>query len=308
MKKRVFKGSNIVIIILIIIIVVLLYMLLHPSVVTQRQLPYQTAPDSISTAPEIPENQEQTNADNTQKRGLIPAFRLNDVQGSSQDKKNSQNFNNSLQYTPNNTVNAGKPQTAVHVDNFGRQVGGYEQNYPPTSSGKGNLNNGSVSVLPQTPITKRPKSLGNNLSVCEPYNETMTTEYMGMKMRYDIEIAGWVRGKCVLNFESSMLDAGDTFEKTYGFEQGTVDVVGFAPKIRCEFTQKQLRSVGDSFLLEEQKQNRKMLKDPNQIEIPELKDMTYTDIKLLKILLSDRACKVVNANDFIQMFQSLFDF
>ena len=307
MKKQVFKGSNIVIIILLIIIVILLYMLLHPSVVTQRQLPYQPAPDSISTATEGSENQEQTNADNTQKQGLIPAFRLNNEQGDSQYKKNSQNFNNP-QYTPNNTISTGKLQTAIHVDNFGRQAGGYEQNYPPTPSGKGNLNNGAVSALAQTPITKRPKSLGNNLSVCEPYKETMTTEYMGMKMRYDIEIEGWVRGKCVLNFESSMLDAGDTFEKTYGFEPGTVDVVGFAPKIRCEFTQKQLRSVGDSFLLEEQKQNRKMLKDPNQIEIPELKDMTYTDIKLLKILLSDRACKVVNANDFIQMFQSLFDF
>ena len=126
-------------------------------------------------------------------------------------------------------------------------------------------------------------------------------------MNYIIEIAGWVNNKCVLNFESKMLDAGTTFEDTYGFDAGTVEVVGFAPKIRCEFTRSQLEDVGDN-ILEEKTKNRKMLKDPNQIEIPDVKDMSLSDMKLLKILLSDRACKVVNANDFLQIFESLFSF
>ena len=59
-------------------------------------------------------------------------------------------------------------------------------------------------------------------------------------------------------------------------------------------------------MLEERNPDRKMLKDPNSIEFPDIKDMTFSDMKLLKILLSDRACEVVNANDFIEMFQSLF--
>jgi len=214
-----------------------------------------------------------------------------------------------LSYEPENRIeladnsqNVPTQSSSPLVSEFGIKNKNFEQN-PPVKSHK------AVSVLSKMPVVKRGKrSLEDNLQVCAPYKETMTSEYMGMKMNYSIEIVGWVNNKCVLNFESKMLDAGTTFEDTYGFSPDSAEVFGFAPKVRCEFTPSQLQSVEDSFLLEEKTQNRKMLKDPNRVEIPDMKDMSVSDMKLLKILLGDRACKVVNSNDFVQMFKSLFLF
>lgn len=197
-------------------------------------------------------------------------------------------------YSPVPLMPKPKPKMKNHVN--------FAPNTPVKSDKTANL-------LPKIPVVKRERhSLGDNLSVCAPYKETMTTEYMGMKMNYSIEILGWVNSKCILNFESKMLDAGTTFEDNYGFSPDSAEVFGFAPKVRCEFSPKQLQLVEDSFLLEERTQNRRMLKAPSQIVIPDIEDMSFSDIKLLKILLSDRACKVVNANDFVQIFESLFSF
>ncbi len=281
--------QNIVIVFLIAIIIILLYMIFHPSVVTQRKtfepkLAQKTANELLSEQ----ENYTQLhNQKNIQSEPLSKSeFKTHEPYFWSETKADTQTHIRQNE-TPKRQTDYNIQVRSIDIPK--------EQN---------------ISLISQTPVpvTTRRKSLGNNLSVCEPYKETLISEYMGMKMKYDIEIVGWLNNKCILNFQSSMLDAGDAFEKTYGFEPGTVDVVGFSPKVRCEFTSKQLLSVSDSFLLEERNPDRKMLKDPNRIEFPELKDMTFSDIKLLKILLSDRACKIINANDFVEMFQSLFMF
>ncbi|MBR1619819.1 hypothetical protein IJ674_08000 [bacterium] len=291
--------QNIIIGILVAIIVVLLYIIFHPSPVTQRKT------ESVSQiASQTPLEQPETVIENSaatlsNTSPLVPEFRIN-------DRHNSNSYNQQAESSSDKYFTNSEPQ------NFNRSYRAEpEQNYAQKPKEPNILSNrdrdAGASVLPHVPVVKRPKSFESNLSMCEPYKETMTTEYMGMKMRYNIEIAGWINNKCVLNFDANMLDAGTTFEDTYGFEPGTVEVFGFAPKVRCEFTKKQLLYVGDN-ILQEKSKDRKMLKDPNQIEFPEMKDMSISDIKLLQIILNDRACKVVNANDFIQIFQSLFEF
>ena len=297
-------NKDVLIVILIAVIVTLSYFLLHPIVKTQRKLP-----ESVPLEQAIGYSQENhvEPADGTQNRqtsAIVPEFRMNDeTEYKKNTIKNSETGFNATQDRYDNSQN-------LHEQNiYDNSVNATEQKKYASEPKYSQNEEKRINVLPQTPVvTRGRRTLEDNLSVCSPYKETMTTEYMGMKMNYSIEIVGWVKNKCVLNFESKMLDMGTTFEDTYGFEPGTVEVAGFAPKVRCEFTQNQLRSVGDSFLLEEKTTNRKMLKDPNQIEIPEMKDMSVSDLKLLKILLSDRACKVVNANDFLQIFESLFSF
>ena len=291
--------QNIIICILIAVIVVLLYIIFHPSPVTQRKTEQasQLAPQTTLEQSESDiENSPQTRSNSSP---LVPEFRIN-------DEHNSNKYNQQTESSSDKYFTKSEPQ------NYNRSYRAEpEQNYAQNPKEPNMLSDrdrdAGVSVLPPVPVVKRQKSFESNLSMCEPYKETMTTEYMGMKMRYNIEIAGWINNKCVLNFDASMLDAGTTFEDTYGFEPGSVEVFGFAPKVRCEFTKKQLLYVGDN-ILQEKSKDRKMLKDPNQIEFPEMKDMSISDIKLLQIILNDRACKVVNANDFIQIFQSLFEF
>ena len=291
--------QNIIICILIAVIVVLLYIIFHPSPVTQRKTEQasQLAPQTTLEQPEsFIENSPQTRSNSSP---LVPEFRINDG-------------HNSNKYNQQSELSSDKYFTKSEPQNYNRSYRAEpEQNYSQIPKEPNILSDrdrdAGASVLPHVPVVKRQKNFENNLSMCEPYKETMTTEYMGMKMRYNIEIAGWINNKCVLNFDASMLDAGTTFEDTYGFEPGSVEVFGFAPKVRCEFTKKQLLYVGDN-ILQEKSKDRKMLKDPNKIEFPEMKDMSISDIKLLQIILNDRACKVVNANDFIQIFQSLFEF
>ncbi len=295
-------NKDVLIVILIAIIVTLTYFLFHPVAKTQRKLPQTVPPEQeISYVTEQGNENTVLSGNETVKSPLEPEFRINvNRRYNTTDRNNTEISYNNQNEQQLQTAQRNNPNTEKNV---------YRSSEQRTYSYGEPRQQNPIRIVPQTPIVKRERrSFEDNLSVCSPYKETMTTEYMGMKMNYSIEIVGWVKNKCVLNFESKMLDMGTTFEDTYGFEPGTVDVVGFAPKVRCEFTPKQLQSVGDSFLLEENTQNRKMLKDPKQIEIPDVKDMSLSDMKLLKILLSDRACEVVNANDFIQIFESLFSF
>ena len=128
-----------------------------------------------------------------------------------------------------------------------------------------------------------------------------------MNMVYLIEILGWQNNKCVLNFTSEIDGAGASFENEYGVNASDVQIVGFAPKIRCAFTKEQLKYVGDSVLQEEERNNgakNNMLKNPNDINMT---DFSLSDIRLMQIIMNDRACEVVNLQDLNKMFEGLFD-
>ena len=290
-------NKDVLIVILIAIIVTLTYFLFHPSVVTQRKtakIVPQEQEINIS-ADKLPVNQNEAD---TVKSPMSPNFRIPDDTGYNNQnyKIDNQNLSTYQAENPQKLPRANKQGTYNYVQQDSRI-------YQDSETGADK--NGIIQIIPHTPVVKREKrTFEDNFSVCSPYKEEMTTEYMGMKMNYKIEIVGWVNDKCVLDFESKMLGTGATFQDIYG---EPVEVYGLAPKVRCAFTRSQIADVGDN-ILEEKTQNRRMLKDPNKIEFPEVKDMSLSDIKLLKILLSDKACKVVNVNDFMQIFDSLFEF
>ena len=279
--------KTIIIIILILIIIVLLYKIFHPTVVTERVTERNlVSPQEVEETKVI-----ESSSDDSSKSPLNPEFRL------SQDGY----------YISDNTVNSGssnnyKDSPVILTESFSEP-----QNLPPNAS---------------KPIYPIPKDFNgsenankdvlerfdnNALLMCNPYNEFLTSEYMGMKVKYNIEIAGWINDRCVLNFTAEIADAADSFENIYGLPIDSASVFGFAPKVRCEFTRNQLLYVGDN-ILEESKKDRKMLKDPDKIVLPDFKDMSFSDFRLLQIILNDRACKVVNSSDFMRIFESLFEF
>ena len=285
--------KNIFIAILILIIFILLYKILHPAVVTQRKIPLNSVSSELNTDTNNTLNYGENN--HTVESPLKPEFRINndyshrrvsvdelsDVKYQ-QENKNYQDLDASYKSVSTNS--------GVYTNNYVIQNGFNENNDNRSKSGQLKSNN-----------------MQKSLSMCSPYKETLTTEYMGMNMTYTIDILGWVDDKCVLNFESHISGAGNSFYDMYGVSADSVQVFGFAPKVRCEFTKQQLLYVGDN-ILEENNRNRTMLKNPDQIEFPKLNEMSFSDIKLLQIILNDRACKVLNADDFMQIFDGLFQF
>ncbi len=164
-----------------------------------------------------------------------------------------------------------------------------------------NLPAHSQPILPE-------KSLSSIIKSCIPYKETLKAQYMGVDMIYKIGIEGWQNGKCILNFETNATGTGSDFMQEYGIDPSEVTVSAFTPKIRCEFTRSQLLYVGDSVLEESSRGSSKMLKNPNDIIFPEPDKMSLSDLKLLDLLLRQKACKITNWNEFKSIIQEVVDF
>lgn len=97
----------------------------------------------------------------------------------------------------------------------------------------------------------------------------------------------------------------------YGVDPSEVNVSAFTPKIRCEFSKAQLLYVGDSLLEENSRSgnpNNKMLKNPQDITFPEPDKMQLSDLKLLDVIIRQKACKITNWNEFKSIIQELSDF
>ena len=288
--------KNIFIAILILVIFILIYKILHPSVVTQRKI------SAGKVSSELNMNNENTykaqqNQYNTESP-LKPEFRINDDTSYQRNREISDSGYYQEQKAESNPEISHKiidMNPNEDKDNY--------SNEPPREKEFNNAGNSYESQLPKP----QKKTMQNSLSMCSPYKETLTTEYMGMNMTYTIDILGWVNNKCVLNFESHINGAGNSFSDMYGVSADSAQIFGFAPKVRCEFTKQQLIYVGDN-ILEENNRNHNMLKNPDQVEFPNLNEMSFSDLKLLQILLNDKACKVINSDDFMQMFEGLFQF
>ncbi len=286
MKKNIFIG------ILILIIFILVYKILHPSVVTQRKIPVNTVSSQINDDNEntYKNQQNQYNAESP----LKPEFRVSD---DSSYQRNTETSDSEYYQERSAEQNS----EALHTND----VYVYKDNYSNDKLGNKEMNDTDNYQKSQPKPQKQ--NVQNSLSMCVPYKETLTTEYMGMNMTYTIDILGWVNNKCVLNFESHMNGAGNSFLDIYGVSADSAQVYGFAPKVRCEFTKQQLLYVGDN-ILEENSRNHNMLKNPDQIEFPNLNEMSFSDLKLLQIILNDKACKVINSEDFMQLFEGLLQF
>lgn len=160
------------------------------------------------------------------------------------------------------------------------------------------------------PVTKRTtgNKLVDNIMSCKPYSETMVSDIDGVNFDFKVTIAGWVNNKCRLDFISDVSGIASSFKQLYGVDASQAQISAFAPKVRCEFTKQQLAYVGDSILQEEARKkggNGRMLKNPDEISFD---NFTASDARLMKILLNDRACTILNANDLGNMLQNLMGF
>lgn len=148
--------------------------------------------------------------------------------------------------------------------------------------------------------------LANNIKMCKPYSETLSTSYLGMDMNYKVTIDGWVNNKCRLNFIANVGGANSSFAGLYGVEASDATIASFAPKIQCNFTKQQLEYVGDSILQENERNNgatNNMLKNPNDIS---LTNFSSTDEKLLDVILHQKACTILNTGDLNNVMQMLY--
>ncbi len=289
--------KNIIIAILSLIILILIYKLLNPSVITQRKQPQISTQISESTQ-DYSQRQNSNNKNNSEisKSPLNPEFRLSDENSQSYD-----NRNNEITYGTNiNRNNNDKIPIVLPKENR------YKFNYTTPNDSY----HEEEEISPPAHINEphpRPIQYNHPITMCKPYKETLTTEYMGMDMTYTIDILGWVNNKCILNFEANINGTCSSFYDEYGIKPDTAQIFGFAPKVRCEFTKQQLLYVGDN-ILQESNRDKKMLKNPEQIEFPNFNKMTFSDLKLLQIILNDKACKVINSDEFTQIFEGLFQF
>ncbi len=275
---------NFLIIFLLAVIIFFTYKIFNSAVVTQRKV----EPSQVST--EVTKNSESNKtppkADDNAKPPLNPEFRFT---------------------SDNNNINSKKDFIQDKKEHFSEQSFEFEKQKADNIYSKSN-NKPLFEEQPKLEFGQRPQHLPqkeNGLLMCTPYKEKLKTEYMGMNVEYTVEILGWINNRCILNFSMDILSQGSTFESTYGVSDDMVEVFGFAPKVRCEFSKQQLLYVGDS-ILEEKQKDRKMLKNPEQIDLPDFRDMSFSDMKLLQVILNDKACKILNSDEIFNMFENLF--
>jgi hypothetical protein len=160
--------------------------------------------------------------------------------------------------------------------------------------------------MSQPPVVTRSKEkMSNAIKNCTPYHEHLDSDYLGMNVDFDLRIQGWVNNKCVMNFNANTSGASSSFNRMYGVEPSQAEIFAFAPKIRCEFTQKQLEYVGDSILQEQERSagNVSMLKDPNSINIT---NFSSSDMRLLDVVMRQGACVILNVPDLDNVLQMLY--
>ncbi len=184
---------------------------------------------------------------------------------------------------------------------------------------KRQINRPTVQTQPktqQTTVQKRTTpnketKLSNSVKMCKPYSEHLSSNVGGIDFSFNITIAGWVNNKCRVDFIAQSTGINSLFEALYGVSPSQAQIQTFEPKIKCEFTKSQLERVGDSILQEEERNHgakNNMLKNPGEIDISGLVNMTGSDAALMDVILNDRACTILNAGDSQGMFESLFNF
>lgn len=164
----------------------------------------------------------------------------------------------------------------------------------------------AANSMSQPPVVTRSKEkMSNAIKNCTPYHEHLDSDYLGMNVDFDLRIQGWVNNKCVMNFNANTSGASSSFNRMYGVEPSQAEIFAFAPKIRCEFTQKQLEYVGDSILQEQERSvgNVSMLKDPNSISIT---NFSSSDMRLLDVVMRQGACVLLNVPDLDNVLQMLY--
>jgi len=139
--------------------------------------------------------------------------------------------------------------------------------------------------------------LANSIKTCTPYSESLNTTTLGMDFNFNIQIKGWVNDKCVIDFSAKSTGINKLFKSLYGVDASDAQVYTYEPVAKCAFTKQQLESVGDSILEEQARKNGgKMLKDPNEIDISSLSNMSSNDQALMDMIFRQGACNISNGS------------
>ena len=160
-----------------------------------------------------------------------------------------------------------------------------------------------------TPTVTRQKTnqqnFANAVKNCQPYTEHLDSDYMGMNVSFDLKILGWVNDRCKMSFDANTSGTSSSFSNLYGIDPSQAQVFAFAPKIRCEFTKRQLDYVGDAILQENERSttNARMLKDPNSIDLAS--GFSASDMRLLDVIMNQGACTILNLPDLDNVLQML---
>ncbi len=294
--------KNIVIIVLSIIIVILIYHVMNPAVVTERRASLKNQYSDTTT------------------------FQTLDINDNVTEDKEIQSGNDYDNYETESTDNDFKEEYTQErpkndVIRFPKEM--FRKDQPPRKESPPKVQKQEEPQIVKEDI-KQEKSSSNRIKkdensylskfikTCKPYKETLNAKYMDIDMNYEIEIAGWINNKCVINFTSKANGISSDFGKEYGLTpDDIINIDVFAPKIRCEFTKTQLLLAGDSILQENERNAGKknnMLKDPNNISFPEFTDLSLSDYKLLQILFSPNTCKILNLEDLKKLFTDILNF
>lgn len=157
--------------------------------------------------------------------------------------------------------------------------------------------------------TTASSKLASNMMTCTPYTETLDSSFIGLLFNFKIQIKGWIDNKCEVDFTAeptagfrSFYQYADNYEKnneggSYATSYGIVEHIYIA-KAKCAFTKEQLAAVGDSILEEEKRKNGgKMLKNPEDIDISGLYDMSPNDEALMDMVFRQGACTIQNGQN-----------
>ena len=164
-----------------------------------------------------------------------------------------------------------------------------------------------ATVITQRKISPKTEKIVQSIKTCRPYSENLDADYMGMNMNFKLKIHGWINNKCRLTFDAQTAGSSSSFKGLYGVDANDVDIISFAPKVRCDFTKSQLEYVGDSILQEEERSsgsNNNMLKNPNNINIAN--SISSSDMRLLDVVFRQGACSILNTGDLNNIMNILF--
>ena len=287
--------QNILIGLLAVIVILLSVKIISPTVITAKKTIPSAASDSGKQV--VTETTEESNTIKLEKE---------EISSSSDFGFRKQNFEKTTQ---NIEESSPKIENQRAADYYEREM---DVKTPPVPKFQP-----IVKVIPESATSvQQPKNFPpqsefeKNITSCKPYSEKMSAEYMGMLVDYELYIRGWINNKCVIDFKSNVKGVGSSFAKTYNIDAKDAQIFTFAPIVKCQFSKEQLEYVGDSILQEKEREkgaSNNMLKNPNSVHLPDMKNMSQSDAKLLEVVLGHNACEMQNDGNLHQMVNDLFN-
>ena len=217
--------KNIAIVILSIIIVVLIYKVMVPTAVTERRINLRNRYSDTSLNENATQKDTRLTLKNEQREEDDSDYEEGDDEWQEEDNYADNNPPQPEKKTffdkLNEPIRFPKSDALNQKIDLNKKILVIDDNPPPQKQHWGNG--------PDTNLNKddQPDTFSLNLKTCKPYKETMDSEYMGIKIKYEIEILGWINNKCTLNFKSKMTGIDESFKDMYGIDPSDATISAF---------------------------------------------------------------------------------